>query len=157
MMLDLIPWRRRGEVEPFRRELNELRREMDRMFGRFFGDWPWLEPSAPAWAPTMDISETEDQLKVRAEVPGMKPEDIQISLAGDTLTIKGEKKQEKEDKEENYFRVERSYGSFSRSISLPCEIEQDKVEASYKDGVLRITMPKCETAKAREIKIAVKS
>jgi HSP20 family protein len=156
-MFDLIPWRRRGELDPFRRELNELRREMDRTFGRFFGEWPSIEPTAGAWAPIVDLSETADHLVVRAEVPGMSPNDIQISLVGNTLSIKGEKKQEKEEKEENYHRMERTYGSFSRSIFLPCEIEEAKVDAKYKDGVLTINMPKTEKAKTKEIKIDVKS
>ncbi|MBW2145868.1 MAG: Hsp20/alpha crystallin family protein [Deltaproteobacteria bacterium] len=156
-MFDLIPWRRRSEVDPLRRELQELHREMDRMFGRFFGDWFSSEPALGKWSPMVDLSETTDNLVVRVEVPGMSPKDIQISLVGNTLSIKGEKKQEKKEKEENFYRVERSYGSFSRSISLPCDIEQDKVDAAYKDGILTITMPKSETAKAKEIKIDVKS
>jgi HSP20 family protein len=157
MMWDMIPRRRRGAIEPFRGELSEIRREMDRMFNRFFGDWPSIEPRAEAWAPAVDLSETPNHLIVRTEVPGISPEDIKISLVGNTLNIKGEKKQEKEEKEENYYRMERSYGSFSRSISLPCEIVEDKVDARYKDGVLTINLPKCETSKAKEIKIEAKS
>jgi len=156
-MLDLIPWRRRGELDPFRRELNELRKEMDSMFGRFFGEWPSVEPASGAWAPFLDLSETDENLIVRAEVPGISPRDIQISLVGNTLNIRGEKKQEKEQKEENYYRMERSHGSFSRAVSIPCEVEEDKVDARYKDGVLTITMPKTEKARAKEIKIDVKS
>ena len=157
MMLDLIPWRRSGEIEPFRREMDELRRGMDRMFSRFFGDWPSIEPASGARTPIVDLSETADRLIVRAEVPGMSSNDIQISLVGNTLKIKGEKKEQKEEKEENFYRVERSYGSFSRSIPLPCEIEYDKVDAKYKDGVLTIDMPKIETSKTKEVKINVQS
>jgi len=157
MMFDLIPWRRSGEIEPFRREMDELRRGMDRMFGRFFGDWPSIEPASGAWTPIVDLSETSDRLIVRAEVPGMSSDDIQISLVGNTLNIKGEKMQRKEEKEENFYRVERSYGSFSRSIPLPCEIQYDKVDAKYKDGVLTIDMPKIEPSKTKEVKINVQS
>jgi HSP20 family protein len=92
---------------------------------------------------------------VKAEVPGMDAKDISISLTGDVLTIKGEKKQEKEEKEEDYHVVERCYGSFSRSIRLPAEVESGKVEASYKHGILRITLPKSEKVKAKEVKIKV--
>jgi HSP20 family protein len=157
MAWDLIPRRKRWGIEPFRREINEIRREMDRMFNRFFGEWPSLEPVVEEWAPAVDVSETADNLVVRTEVPGISPDDIKVSLVGNNLIIKGEKKQEKEEKEENYYRMERSYGSFARTIPLPCEIVEDKVEAKYKNGVLTITLPKCEPSKAKEIKIEVKS
>jgi HSP20 family protein len=92
---------------------------------------------------------------VKAEVPGMDPKHIDISLSDGVLTIKGEKKEEKEEKEANYHLVERSYGAFSRSIRLPSEVQSDKINASYKNGVLKITLPKSEEAKKKEIKIKV--
>jgi HSP20 family protein len=92
---------------------------------------------------------------VKAEVPGLEPKDIDISLSDGLLTIKGEKKQEREEKEENYHLVERSYGSFARSIRLPNEVQSDKIDASYKNGVLKIVLPKSEEAKKKEIKIKV--
>lgn len=150
-MLDLIPWRKRLEKDLF-----DFRREINPMFNRLFRDWPAIEQTTGEWSPTVDLSETSDSLIVHAEIPGISPKDIQISLTGDTLHIKGEKKQEKTDKEENFYRIERSYGSFFRSIELPFEIQQDKVEALYKDGILTIKMPKSETAKAKSIKIDVK-
>ena len=90
---------------------------------------------------------------MKAEVPGMDPKDIDISLSDGLLTIKGEKKQEREEKEENYHLVERSYGAFTRSIRLPKEVQSDKISASYKNGVLKVTLPKSEEAKKKEIKI----
>jgi HSP20 family protein len=92
---------------------------------------------------------------VKAEVPGLEPKDIDISLTGGVLTIKGEKKQEKEEKDENYHRIERSYGTFTRSVRVPQEVQSDKIEATYKNGVLKITLPKSEEAKKKEIKIKV--
>jgi HSP20 family protein len=92
---------------------------------------------------------------VKAEVPGLDPKDIDISLSDGLLTIKGEKKQEREEKEENYHLVERSYGAFTRSIQLPKEVQSDKISASYKNGVLKVTLPKSEEAKKKEVKIRV--
>lgn len=145
------------ELTPLRpfRELTTLREEMDKLWNRFFGEWPSMEPSRGEWAPSLDVSETKDNIAVKAEVPGMDAKDIDISLANDVLTVKGEKKQQKEEKDENYHRVERSYGAFSRSIRLPREVQSDKIKANYKNGVLKITLPKSEEAKKKEIKIKV--
>jgi len=148
MPFELEPWR------PFR-ELTTFREEMDKLWNRFFGEWPSMEPSRGEWAPSLDVSETKDNIVVKAEVPGMDAKDIDISLANDVLTVKGEKRQEKEEKDENYHRVERSYGAFSRSIRLPREVQSDKIKANYKNGVLKITLPKSEEAKKKEIKIKV--
>jgi HSP20 family protein len=148
MAFELTPWR------PFR-ELTTFRDEMDRIWNRFFGDWPSTESFRGEWAPSLDVSETEDTLVVKAEIPGMDAKDIDISLANDILTIKGEKKQEKEEKDENYHRVERSYGAFSRTIRLPVDVQNDKIKANHRDGVLKITLPKSKKAKSKEIKIKV--
>jgi HSP20 family protein len=148
MAFELKPW------EPFR-QLTTLRDEMDKMWNRFFGEWPAMEPFRGDWAPSLDVSETKDNIVVKAEVPGMDTKDIDISLANDMLTIKGEKKQEKEESNENYHRIERTYGSFSRSIRLPRDVQSDKIKASYKNGVLKVTLPKSEEAKSKEIKIKV--
>ncbi len=143
----LIPWK------PFR-DLDVLRREIDRLWDRFSLERPieWLRGE---WTPSLDVSETKDKVVVKVEAPGMDPKEMDISLSGGTLTIKGEKKQEKEEKDENYHLVERSYGSFSRSVRLPAEVQEDKVKATYKDGVITITLPKTEQAKEKEIKIEV--
>ncbi len=148
MPFELEPWR------PFR-ELTTLRDEMDKLWTRFFGGWPSMEPSRGEWVPSLDISETKENIVVKAEVPGMDAKDIDISLANEVLTVKGEKKQEKEEKEENYHRIERSFGTFSRSIRLPWEVQSEKIKANYRNGVLNITLPKSEEAKKKEIKIKV--
>ena len=145
---ELTPWRPFGE-------LTSLRREMDRLWENFFGERPLPRIWEREWAPSLDVSETKDNFVVKAEVPGIDAKDIDISLTGDVLTIKGEKKQEKEEKEEDYHLVERSYGSFSRSVRLPAEVESDKIKASYKNGILNITLPKSEKVKAKEVKIKV--
>jgi len=92
---------------------------------------------------------------VKAELPGMKKEDIEVNLSGETLTIKGEKKQEEEVKEDNYYRRERTYGAFSRAIDLPCEVKSAEIKASFKDGVLEIRMPKTEEAKKKSIAVKI--
>jgi len=99
----------------------------------------------------MDVAETAEQVVVKAEVPGIDPKDINISLQGDVLTVKGEKKSEREEKKESYHLVERSYGAFSRSVALPAAVDADKVEAKYEKGVLTITCPKKETVKPKQI------
>lgn len=145
---ELTPWR------PFT-ELSSLRREMDRLWENFFGERPLTRIWEREWAPFLDMSETKDNFVVKAEVPGIDAKDIDISLTGDVLSIKGEKKQEKEEKEEDYHLIERNYGSFSRSVRLPAEVESGKIKASYKNGILSITLPKSEKVKAREVKIKV--
>lgn len=145
---ELTPWRPFGE-------LSSLRREMDRLWENFFVERPLGKIWEREWAPSLDMSETKDNFVVKAEVPGKDAKHIDISLTGDLLTIRGEKRQEKEEKEEDYHLVERTYGSFSRSVRLPAEVESNKIKASYKNGILAITLPKSEKAKAKEVKIKV--
>ncbi len=145
--MDLMEWR------PFR-EVSKLRREMDRLWDDYFGpSRRALQPLEGEWAPAVDVSESGEQITITAEVPGMDAKDIEISLVGDILTIKGEKKAEREEKGENFHMVERSYGSFSRSLKLPAGVDPDKVEASYKQGVLTIALPKKEEVKPKAIEI----
>lgn len=125
---------------------------MNRMFRNFMNDEDW-PGYASNWAPAVDVSEKEDGVYVRAEVPGMSKDDIKLEVHDGTLTISGSKKQEKTDEKENYYRTERSFGSFCRTFSLPSTIQTDKIKANYKDGVLTITLPKVEEAKPKEIKI----
>jgi HSP20 family protein len=145
-MTELIPWKSLRGLSPFRREMDDL-------FERFFGERTSLEPAERSWAPALDIAEAKDAISVNVEVPGMEPKDIDISLSGDTLTIKGEKKQEKEEKNENYYRMERSYGAFSRSVRIPVEVKSEEIKAKYRNGILKITLPKKEEVKPKEIKV----
>ncbi len=125
-----------------------------RFFDRFFDDFGLTEMSDDKqWLPTVDVSETDDQVIVRAEVPGMDKKDISITMSDGLLTIQGEKKQETEEEKENYRFVERRYGSFSRSLRVPSGVDADKIEASYKDGVLKVAIPKSESEKSRKIEI----
>ncbi|MDZ7330814.1 MAG: Hsp20/alpha crystallin family protein [candidate division KSB1 bacterium] len=144
----IIRWRPLSEIDSFRRE-------MDRMFDTFFGTSSEVAESTLAWYPSVDIKETKDDFVLTAEVPGINKDDIKISISENTLTIKGEKKEEKKEETENYHRLERRYGTFQRSFTLPTQVEDKKVKASYKDGVLTITLPKKEEVKPKEIPITV--
>jgi HSP20 family protein len=135
--------------------LINIQDEMNRLFDDFFGR-PAVHGDEGRWIPAVDISEDDDSLFVDVEVPGMKKEDIKVSLEHNVLSLKGEKKQEKEVKEENYHRWERSYGSFSRAFELPVPVQADKIKANYRDGVLHIALPKAEEVKPKEIPIEVK-
>ena len=148
MVWEITPWR------PF--EFDRIRREMDRLWDSFLEGRPMRRAGdSGEWLPSIDVSETKGDLVIKAELPGMDPKDIDISMNNGFLTIKGEKKHEREEKDENYHLVERSYGSFTRSVRLPREVQSDKITASFKNGVLRVTLPKSEEAKKKEIKIKV--
>jgi len=137
---------------PFR-ELEALQDRINRLFGE-----PWigsLTKTELAWAPAVNILEEENAVVVKAELPDMNEKDIEVKIDNNVLTIKGEKKMEKEEKKENYHLIESSYGSFSRSFSLPGNLDTDKATAKYEKGVLRITLPKKEEAKPKQIKIKV--
>jgi len=112
------------------------------------------EPAATTtWSPSVDIFETEGEIIVKAELPGIDRKDILLNLEKNVLTLKGERKFEKETKEENYHRIERAYGGFSRAFSIPATVDEEKIRADYKDGVLKIALPKKEQVKPKQIKI----
>ena len=130
-----------------------LRREMDRFFDRFV-EPRWEEADTMGdWWPRMDVAETKDAFVVKAEIPGVDQKDISVSLQEQTLTVKGEKRQEKEEKDEQYHRVERAYGAFTRSFRLPATVDGAGVKAEFKDGLLTITLPKTPAAKATTIPV----
>lgn len=148
-MASLIRW------EPVR-ELSGMRDAMDRFFDESFS-----RPIIPAlWdtasVPTMDLYQTEDSVVVKMGLPGVKPDDIQISVTNGVLGIRGEVKEEKEEKEKTYHLRERRYGSFSRSVTLPSNVSVDKSEAEFENGVLTLTLPKAEEAKAKTISVKVR-
>src|SRR5208282_3435874 len=141
--------------EPFR-DLLTSQREYVRLLKEAFSPMSGeTEVSTRSWAPPVDIYETEDAIVLKAELPGVDPKDVEVRVEDNNLYLKGERKFEKEVKEQNYHRVERSYGSFARSFSLPNSISTDKVKAEFKDGLLTLTMPKREEAKPKTIKIDV--
>lgn len=144
-------------------DLGHWERDMDRMMEDFFGRRmrPWLPnrwfraDDMELKMPTVDLFEEKDNVVVKAELPGIDKDNIEVNLTDHTLTIKGEKKKEEEVKEENYYRSERSYGSFFRTLELPRDVHADKVKATFKNGVLEVRMPKTEEAKAKEVKVKV--
>lgn len=150
-MFDLLPWQKN-----YGRELTGFKKEMDSLFNRFFDlDFPSTSQMMPEgqWAPRVDISEGEKDITVKAEIPGCDVKDVDVSLVGRVLTIKGEKKHEKEEKEKNYLRVERSHGFFSRSMELPGEVDQKDVDATYKKGVLTVVLKKTASKDSKKIEI----
>jgi HSP20 family protein len=132
--------------------LARLHNEMDDLFDGFFRGLDRPFAGYKAW-PAIDVAEEKDSIVVRAEVPGCKADDIDISVYGNTLTISGEKKLEEEKKEKGYYHIESTYGSFRREITLPTDVDSAKVEAACKDGVLSITLPKAASAKAVKVKV----
>ena len=161
--MSLIPWRGKqhdpavGEPSP----IGALRSEIDRLFDSFvrepLGNVEWPFSGEGKWAPAIDVAESENEVTVRAEVPGIDPDDLSVTLTGNQLVLSGEKKEEKEDKGKNFYRMERAYGSFQRSVPLPVEVEADKVEAKFKKGVLTITLPKTAEAQKQTKQIPVKT
>lgn len=160
-MKSLSPLSRKGlpvkreEYEPF----TFFREEMNRLFDNFFRGFE-IEPferRLTTFSPSIDISETDKEVIISAELPGIEDKDIDVSLTKDSITIKGEKKEEKEEKGKSYYRMERSYGSFSRTIPLPAEIDSDKTTAEFKKGVLTIKMPKTPAAIKEKKKIQIKA
>lgn len=148
----LVRWRPARELSLFPEDFNRMFEDFWGRFPRFFGN---DFGDGGTWAPAVDVTETKDDVIVKAEVPGMTKDDIKVTLQDNILTIQGEKKEEREEKEASFHRVERSYGSFVRSFSLPTTVKSDKIHAAYKDGVLRITLPKVEEVKPKEIAVSV--
>jgi HSP20 family protein len=157
---EMVPFGKKGA--PARREEENpfamLRREMDSLFDNFFRgfDVGPFEGRIGTFIPRIDITENDKEIRISAELPGIDEKDIDLSINKEMLTIKGEKKEKKEDKGKDYYRMERSYGSFSRSIPLPAEVDTDKIEAKFKKGVLDVTLPKTAKAISDAKKITVK-
>jgi HSP20 family protein len=143
----LVPYTKRN-----RNSLETLHNEMDDLFDSFFRGLDRPFAGYKAW-PAIDVAEDEEAIKVRAEIPGCNAEDVDISVYGNTLTISGEKKLKDEKKEKGYYHVESSYGSFRRELILPTEVDSEKVDATCKDGVLSINLPKAAKAKAVKVKV----
>lgn len=142
-------------VGPFER----MHEEIDRLFDEFMPQLasPREAEFRPGLLATVDVSETEDAVEVMADLPGIEQKDINLSLRNGSLFIRGERKHEAEEKRKNYYRAERSYGAFSRSIPLPCEVDENKVDARFENGVLTVRLPKSPAAKESERKIEIKA
>lgn len=158
--MDLIPWRnkQRSRVELAERPGADFRTELDHLLDRFFGD-PWgtslasVFPRSSGVFPQLDLAETDSDVTIRAEVPGLRPEDIRIDVTGQTLTLVGEKSEEREERRGEYRYSERQFGSFSRTITLPAGVDADQVEATHKDGILTIRLAKRPEARPKRVKV----
>ncbi len=152
-------WRPFGAVlerwEPFR--VFEIQGEVNRLFDNFFGrPATAMTPRGERlWAPAVDIWETKDNLVLTFEIPGLREKEVSVSITGDLLTVKGERRFDRDVKDESYHQMERVHGKFERSLQLPMAVQSDKVKAVYRDGVLEVTLPKAEEVKPKEIKIDI--
>ena len=145
----IVPWKPLDE-------LTTMRRDLDSLWDRFFPEAPFHERfTTHEWMPSIDLTETKDKLLVKAELPGLEAKDVELSIIGDILTIKGEKKEETEEKDEHHFFVERHWGSFERKVKLPALVKTDAIDAKFDKGVLTVKLPKTEEAKKKEIKIDI--
>lgn len=156
--MTLMRWRPRYQLSPFR-----ALRDLESEFARLFGDWGgWPERLHPAglleneWAPRVDVYQTDNNIVVKADAPGLTKGDFDISVTDNHLTIRGERKKETEVKEEDYHRVERLYGTFERTFHLPPTADTTKIDAAYRDGVLVVTIPNKPEAKPKQIEVEVK-
>jgi len=141
--------------EPFR--VSDIQGEMNRLFDNFFGQSPMTtgRGGERMWAPAVDIRENKDDLVLAFEIPGIREKDVTVSITGDLLTVRGERRFDHEVKDESYYRVERLYGKFERNIELPMAVQSDKVRAAYRNGVLEVTLPKVESVKPKEVKVDI--
>ena len=130
-----------------------LQRQIDRVFDDFTRGWPSFQMTSADLTPRTDIAETDKDIEITAELPGLEEKDLQVNVADDVLTIKGEKKAEKEEKDKNYHRIERSYGSFCRSLQLPAGVNPDGIKATLKNGVLKVTMTKPAAVQPKKIEV----
>jgi HSP20 family protein len=168
-MTNLIPWRRNKNNMQIHRDremddwMGSFHREMNHLMSRFFHGfdlepWGWANGAGSgAFLPHVDVSENDKAIKVTAELPGMDEKDIDITLTRDSLTIKGEKKEESEEKDKDLYRMERRYGSFHRVIPLSADVDESKVGADFKKGVLKITLPKTPEAQHARKRIEIKT
>jgi len=140
------------------RDFLDIRDEIDRIFDTFLpARFESEYPATTTWVPRVDVAETDSEVVVTTELPGVDRKDVKLSIEDNVLTISGEKKQEKEAKDKNYHCVERRYGAFRRSFTLPVRIQANKVKATFKDGILTINLPKAEEAKTKEIPIEIQA
>jgi HSP20 family protein len=148
-------WRelRFPRLDPFR-DMADIQADINRAFDSYFGVRPQTAPQR-VWAPAIDVYETRDDLVVSVEIPGVKEKDIQLSITGEVLTVRGQRGPTAEAREENYHRIERWSGPFERHVQLPIPVQTDKIRATYREGVLEVRLPKLEEVKPREIKIEV--
>ncbi len=154
----VMSWRQFGQgLGPWvgAREVGDIQSEVNRLVDTFFGRSAPHGAPERAWAPVADMYETKDELVIRVDLPGMGEKDVQVSITGDLLSLKGQRMEAEDVKPEQYFRAERWAGRVERVFQLPIPVQTDKIRASYRDGVLAVTLPKVEAVKPKEIKIDV--
>jgi HSP20 family protein len=149
-IMSIVRW------DPFR-ELEDMSNRLNRVFGRFPLTREMDKDTMVAfdWAPSVDISESSEEFVIKAEIPGVNKDDVKVSIDDGVVSIQGERKQEKEEKDKKFHRVERSYGSFLRTFSLPSNIDDAKVQAQFKDGLLTVRLPKSASAKPKTVEVKV--
>ena len=154
----LVRWNPTNDLERWPSDFLGIQREINNVFDNFLHGGVQADEAFQSsyWTPAVDIAEHDNEYIVKMELAGVSKDDVKINLESNILTIKGEKKQEKEEKAKNFHRVERSYGSFQRSFTLPTTVKSDKIDAVFKDGVLSITLPKLEESKPKQIEVKVK-
>lgn len=159
---DLLPWKRENKSEIKKREASDpidaFQRDMNRWFDEFFNPDFGLsrlsdESSWSGFVPSVDVSETDDEITVSADLPGLEKENIELQIQDNVLTIRGEREHHEETKERNVYRSERSYGTFHRSVRLPAEVDANKADAKYKNGVLTVKLPKPATSRQKKIRV----
>lgn len=156
--MSIVRWNPVRDLATFPSDVLGMQKEINHMFDRFFrgGVQDDTELATSTFIPAVDLVEKDDEYVAKIELPGVSKDEVKITLQDNLLTIRGEKKEEKETKGSNYHRIERSYGSFQRSFTLPTSVKNDKVDAQYKDGILTVTLPKAEEAKRKQIEVKVR-
>lgn len=154
--MSIVRWNPETDLLSFPSDLLNMQRSISRMFDNFFRGGLRQDEELAAWTPALDILEDDDAYLVKVELPGVSKEHVQVVTRDNTLTIRGEKKEQQEFKGVNHHRIERAYGSFQRSFTLPTNVKSDKIEATFKDGILSINLPKAEEANAKMIEVKIK-
>lgn len=156
--MSLIRWNPARDLQTFPSDVMNMQREINRMFDSFFRGGLADDDAfvASDWIPAVDIAEHENEYLVKLELPGVNKDDVKITMQNNILSVRGEKKKEKDSKGSDYHRVERSYGAFQRTFTLPSTVKADKIDASYSDGILTIVLPKAEEARTKQIEVKVK-
>jgi len=154
--MSLIRWSPTRDLAAWPSDIVEMQREINKMFDNIFRGERDESFASSSWVPAVDIAEHDVEYIVKVELPGVSKDDVKITLESNILTIRGEKKQEKETKKENLHRVERLYGTVQRSFTLPSTVKNDKIDASFRDGILHISLPKAEESKPKQIEVKVK-
>jgi len=154
--MSLVKWKQEQDVMPFPSLMQGMQSNINRVFETLFQRENWDEEiAATIWTPAVDVAEKDQEFVVKVELPGVNRSDVRVTTRENILTIRGEKKQEKETKDSSYHRIERFYGSFQRSFTLPGIIKSDRIEATFRDGILEVIVPKAEEAQARTIEVRV--